>query len=99
MTIMDTKTGVVLCVMLGVALGLPLGHFYNEQIEEAKATGGSEVLKEIKPMIDEAVESILSNDTEKGLAQLEEVQTSLQDTFILEEQEKQQQESEESDEQ
>ncbi len=56
-------------------------------LPNAQATGGGEVIELVIPMIDETKQSVLNNDTQKALTQLDEIKTELQDTFFAEEDE------------
>lgn len=67
-------------------LVLPL--FFNmDTIKISHATGGSEVLKLLEPMVDDAIKSLEEGDPNKALSQLEEIKSELQDTYIVEEDE------------
>lgn len=56
-------------------------------VQNSIATGGSEVLKQLQPMVEEAMKSLEAGDTEKAMSQLEEVNNQLKDTYFEEEDE------------
>ena len=71
-----------------VAMTIILGTIGAQiDFKTAQATGGGEVIELVIPMIDETVQSIQNNDTQKALSQLDEIKTELKDTFFAEEEE------------
>jgi len=79
------KLAAFLGTILGLMVGIPLGVATIDNMQAVQATGGSEVIGLVIPMIDETVQSIKNNDTEKALSQLDEIRGELSNTFFEEE--------------
>jgi len=82
---MSMKLAAFLGTILGLMVGIPLGVATIDNMQAVQATGGSEVIGLVIPMIDETVQSIKNNDTEKALSQLDEIRGELSNTFFEEE--------------
>ena len=82
---MSMKLAAFLGTILGLMVGIPLGVATIDNMQAVQATGGAEVIGLVIPMIDETVQSIKNNDTEKALSQLDEIRGELSNTFFEEE--------------
>lgn len=95
----STIYGIVLCTIIGLGLGLPLGQlFYNMELQKVQATGGAGEIKGlIDPMIARAIEALQNNNTELALEEIQTLQNELNDTFSIDQEEEEEEKEDEDD--
>lgn len=73
--------------IFGIFATIYLGTLVGSIIDpvEVEATGGSEVIETVIPMIDDVIKQVQNNQTEDALYNLEDIKSQLKDTFFAEE--------------